>query len=132
MQRVFHTLFDEGERLNPRVAVFAGLIACVINFFKPVMGLGLSLGTMPVLILCLGLVCYAAFRLLLPRMDQRDPDNDEVVVWGGMILFVMVGVQGFGLFFAAGLTVGGILIWWRAPEFLEIFGYPEETEENQR
>ena len=126
MNWILDKLFREDETLSPRAAVAAGLVAYTLLIFKPVMGIGTLIFAIPILIICLALVCYTILRLLMPKMDPRDPDADRFVVWGGTALFVLMGFEGFGWWYPPGLILGGGLLYWRAPELLEVFPYFEE------
>ena len=118
--------FTEEDTLKPRVGVAAGLIAYVLLFLRPFMGTTLMVISVILILACLALVCFGILRLLVPQMDPRDPEADRFVVWGGALLFLFIGIEGFGAWFVPGLIGGAGLMWWRVPELLEVFPWFEE------
>jgi len=126
MNGLINWAFTEEDTIRPRVGVAAGLVAYVMLFLRPFMGITLLVITTILILACLALVCFAVLRMLLPLMDPRDPDADRFVVWGGALLFVFIGIEGFGAWFLPGLIGGALMIWWRVPELLEVFPWLEE------
>lgn len=126
MSRPLDFLFREDDTLGPRMLVSVGLLAYGLAIFKPVMGTGMLILALPLIIVALGLISFAALRWLLPLMDPRHDSADRFVVWGGAALFAVAGIQGFGVWFLPGLALGAVLIWWRVPELLEILPGREE------
>ena len=126
MSKLTNWPFTEEDTLKPRIGVAAGLVAYIFQFLLPFFGATGKLVLTLFIILALALVCFAILRLLIPKMDPRDPEADRFVVWGGALLFVFIGIEGFGAWFVPGLIGGGALIWWRVPELVEVFPWFEE------
>ncbi len=124
MQTILDWLFRDDETLHPKVVIGAGLLAYVLMYLNTWLGIGIILAV-PLVVISITIVCYAVLRFLLPMMDPRDPDADRFAVWGGTLLFVIVGADAFGVWFIPGLVLGGGLLYWRAPELLEVFPYFE-------
>ena len=116
--KFFDWMFREDETLHPRIVVSAGLFAYFVLFLRPVLGL-LFFPLVPGVVVALGLVCYAALRILMPVMDPAHPGADRFVVYGSTVLFVAIGAQAFGFWFLPGLAGGVAIIIWRAPELLD-------------
>ena len=126
MNTLLNWAFTEEDMLKPRIGVAAGLIAYVLLFLRPFFGTTTMIIAIILILACLALVCFGILRLLIPQMDPRDPDADRFVVWGGALLFVFIGIEGFGPWFLPGLIGGAALIWWRVPELIEVFPWFEE------
>ena len=129
MNRILHWLFEDDESLRRQVIVAAGLVAYGVGIFLPVMGTGTRFVFLPIMMIAMGLACYAVLRRLLPIMDPREADTDHFTVWGSVVLFLLIGFASFGVWFAPGLVLGMLLIWVRVPELLEVFpGFDDKTD----
>lgn len=124
MRQMLNFLFTEEETLKPRFGVGAGLGAFALVYLAPFAGLAVKIVLLAVAVVALGLVSYAALRLLVPMMDPRDPDADRFAVWGGLLLFAVAGMACFGLVFVPGFALGAVLLWLRVPELLEVLPVP--------
>lgn len=124
MQTVLDWLFRDDETLHPNVVISAGLVAYALMYLNAWLGVAIVVAV-PLLVLSITLICFAVLRFLLPMMDPRDPDADRFAVWGGLALFVIIGIDAFGIWFLPGLVLGAALLYWRAPELLEVFPYFE-------
>lgn len=124
MQTLLDRLFREDETLHPKTVVGAAMAAYVLLLLARWAGF-LGYLAVPIIICLLALVCYAALRFLLPLMDPRHADADRFAIWGGAVLFVFIGLDVFWIWFLPALALGGVLLWWRAPELLEVFPWFE-------
>ncbi|MEM8872141.1 MAG: hypothetical protein AAGB10_18015 [Pseudomonadota bacterium] len=125
MNSILDGFFREDETLHPRMLVAAGIVAYFFHYLAKWFGVSWWI-TQGLIVLLVAMLCYAVLRFLLPMMDPRDPDADPFVVWGTCFLFLIMGGDGFGALFIPGLIIGAAVLYWRAPELLEVFPWFEK------
>ena len=126
MHKMLDFLFTEEEALGPRMLVGCGIAAYALSFLLPIFGGILWILFVVIMVLSAALLCYSALRELLPLLDPRDPEADRFVVWGALVLFLAIGWTGFGIYFIPSLIIGISLLWWRAPDLLEVVPFLEK------
>jgi hypothetical protein len=126
MQKLFDFIFTEDEALGARTLVSCGVVSYAAALLAPLFTGATFVVLVVIMVVTLTLLCYAALRELLPLLDPRDPDADRFVVFGALLIFLAIGWTGFGIFFVPGLVLGMALLWWRAPDLLEVIPFLEK------
>lgn len=119
MESLLKKFFPEKGLGNLKLVVGALLLASIFRVLHVLIG-GLGIIYYPLVLILLIFPIYAAFQFLMPKMDPRDPDADRFVVYGGAVCVLLIGFLAFGLMFLPALVIAAGLIFWRAPDLLQI------------
>lgn len=119
MENLLNQFFPSKGMGNLKMIVGASLAACIMALLHKLLG-GLGFIYYPIVIILLIFPVYAAAQHLMPKMDPRDPDTDRFVIWGTAATCVLLGFVAFGILFLPVLLLTGGLVFWRAPDLLEI------------
>lgn len=124
MNRIIEIAFRDDQSLDTRAIVGLGLLAYAMYYVGPWLGM-VGYLAYPLLILLIAAVTHTVFLHLMPLMDPRHDSADRFSVWGGAVLYLLAVAGAFGLLFIPGLLLGLGLLYWRAPDLLQVFPWFE-------
>lgn len=119
MESLLTKFFPEKGLGNLKLVVGTLLAACVLRVLYVLLS-GIGFVYYPLMLVLLIFPIYAGFQFLMPKMDPRDPEADRFVVLGGSVCALLLGFLCFGFMFLPSLVLAAGLIFWRAPDLLEV------------
>lgn len=130
MENLLKKFFPEKGLGNLKLVIGTLLAAAVLRGLHIMLG-GLGFIYYPIVVVLLIFPIYAAYQFLMPKMDPRDPHADRFVVFGGTLCTILIGFLSFGVVFLPALILAGGLVFWRAPDLLEVLPWMDDGEDHQ-